>query len=56
MRSLRRGNGLYIPLVMIYQGRTRVMNEQKKKKKELRPLAPANARRLLAGLAQQTET
>ena len=32
MRGLRRGNGLYIPLVMIYLGRIRVMNKQKKKK------------------------
>ena len=37
--GLRRGNGLYIwamPLVMIYLGRIRVLNKQKKKKKKLR--------------------
>jgi len=30
MRGMRRGNGLYILLLMIYLGRTRVMNKQKK--------------------------
>ena len=32
MRGMRRGNGLYILLVMIYIGRARVMKKQKKKR------------------------